>query len=297
MIASRLHPRTTEALTALAVDAARGATSVVVQAGHFLLYYDIVEDRLLPCVAGELTSPRHELVRREAGEFPLLSLKLGLEVLAAIPARSRSLMIVVNDWQYLPKEIDRRRFYETFKRLPAGYEAALDRYRGKIDLLVPPKGAGTTPFFGEMNLRNQYRKNVERLMESRSLPESAIVEQGPGGVVCSLSDAVGRRREVYCSSKTGDCAGEIAQMLRSARELAACDCFINFYPAVCRDFVESGTEIGEDLLGNRIARVLNIGLPTSGVETAEDLLTACEVAWHRFPVAVGGVLPAARGRG
>jgi len=282
MIVSRTHPRTFDELLNLVKDAAQGAQSLVIQAGHFLLYYDIVEDRLLPCISSELTSPRHELLRHEAGEFPLLTWQLGLELLNSLSAASRHVMVVVNDWQYLPKDIDRRRFYESFRHLPESYIDALNNYEGCLSLLEPPQGTGTRPFYGEMNLRNQYRKTVERLIADGNLPAEAILKQDSDELVCSLPDAVGRTWEVYCSNKTGDCAAEIAQMLNLAVQQTGCDCFINIYPAVCRDFVERGTELGNDLLRNGLPNVINIGFPTNGVESRADLLTSCEVAWHRF---------------
>jgi len=282
MIVSRTHPRTVEELFKLVQDAAQGAKSVVMQAGHFLLYYDVVEDQLLPCISGELTSPRHELLRREAGEFPLLTWQLGLELLNSLNMASLQIMVVVNDWQYLPKNVDRRRFYESFRHLPEGYNKALEHYGDRLHLLEPPQGTGTFPFYGEMNLRNQYRKSVERLITDGNLPADAILLQSSEEIVCSLPDSVGRTWEVYCSNKTGDCAGEIAQMLNLAVQQADCDCFINIYPAVCRDFVERGTELGNELLRNGIANVINIGFPTNGLETRDDLLPSCEVTWHRF---------------
>lgn len=282
MIVSRTHPRSIEELFELVQEVSRGAKSVVMQAGHFLLYYDVVEDQLLPCISDELTSPRHELLRREAGGFPLLTWQLGLELLDSLRTASRQVMVVVNDWQYLPKNIDRRRFYESFRHLPEGYSNALERYEDRLSLLEPPQGTGTQPFYGEMNLRNQYRKTVERLITDGNLPAEAILEQVSEEIICSLPDAVGRTWEVYCSSKTGDCAGEIAQMLNLAVQQTSCDCFINIYPAVCRDYVERGTELGNDLLQNGIPNVINIGFPTSGLESCEELLASCEVAWHRF---------------
>lgn len=282
MIVSRTYPRSIEELFAVVKEAAQGAQSVVMQAGHFLLYYDVVEDQLLPCISGELTSPRHHLLRREAGGFPLLTWKLGLELLDSLQAASRQVMVVVNDWQYLPKNVDRRRFYGSFKNLPECYSNELKQYESHLHLLEPPQGTGTKPFYGEMNLRNQYRKTVERLIADGNLPAEVIMEQSSEAIVCTLPDAVGRTWEVYCSSKTGDCAGEIAQMLNLAAQQTCCDCFINIYPAVCRDFVERGTELGNYLLGNGIHKVINIGFSTNGLESCEDLLTSCEVAWHRF---------------
>jgi hypothetical protein len=282
MIYSRTYPRSLEELFDIVQEATRGAQSVVMQAGHFLLYYDVVEDRLLPCISDELTSPRHELLRREAGGFPLLTWQLGLELLDSLQAASRQIMVIVNDWQYLPKEIDRRRFYESFRHLPHSYDRALERYEGRLRLLEPLQSTGTQPFFGEMNLRNQYRKAVERLISDGNLPDEATLEHGSEEIVCSLPDAVGRTWEIYCSSKTGDCAGEIAQMLSLTAQQTGCDCFINIYPAVCREFIERGTELGNDLFRNGIPNVINIGFPTNGLESRGDLLTSCEVAWHTF---------------
>ncbi|MEI7614649.1 MAG: hypothetical protein WCK63_17250, partial [Betaproteobacteria bacterium] len=70
--------------------------------------------------------------------------------------------------------------------------------------------------------------------------------------------------------------------LRIARQKTACDLFINLYPAVCRNFVESGTELGEELLGNGVPTVLNIGMPTHKIETQADLFSECEVTLHNW---------------
>ena len=282
MIVSRSHPRSLDALKALVVRATDGAKSVVVQAGHFLVYYDTVEDVLLPCVAEELTSPRHEILRREAGRFPLLTWQMGLELLASVAAPERRVMVVVNDWQYVPKDVDRRRFYSGYEHLPAVYEQQLAVRGAGTQLLTPPASAGTHPFFGEMNLRNQYGKRVEKLIREGRLPPGATTEIANGATVCLLSDAVGRHREVYCSNKTGDCAAEVAMMLQIARERCNCDCFVSLYPAVCRDFVESGTELGAALLGTGIPSVLNIGFPSSHVDDASQLIADCEASLHRF---------------
>lgn len=283
MIVSRYHPRTEQNLATLVEEATRGARSVVIQAGHFLLHYDAQLDRLLPCIAEELSEPRHDRFRHEAGEFPLLTWALGLELLASIPRVAKHVMTVVNDWQYVPKGIDRKRFYATYRRLPASYREMLDNVGGSVNLLTPPINASTHPFFGEMNLRNQYKRTVERLIKSGTLPPNSEVRSHGADLVCNLRDWLGREQEVYCSNKTGDCAAEIAQMLRVARTKVGCDCFINFYPAVCQNLVEAGTELGEHLLRNGIPTVLNVGFPSSAVATRDDLLAGCECALHRFP--------------
>ena len=282
MISERSYPRTVEELAVLVQRAARTAESVVLQAGHFLLYYDTVEDRILPCIASEMGSPRHEILRREAGHFPSLSWALGLELVSRLGSPSKRAMIVVNDWQYIPKGVDRRRFYRDFGRLPQGFDEELVRWGADISLLSPPRQSGTAPFWGEMNLRNQYSRTVGHLVSTGKLPDHAVVEQRASGLVCSLVDAVGGKREVYCANKTGDCAAEIAQMLRMAKRLARCDCFVNLYPSVCREFVERGTELGQELLGNDVPSVLNVGLVSNGPDNVEEMMAGCEVAWHWF---------------
>ena len=295
MMAARAFPRSLDELSRIVRETASGAQSVAMQAGHFLLYYDVVEDRIVPCISDELESPRHLLIRKEAGNFPLLSWRFGLEVLEQLPAVDRSVMIVVNDWQYLPKGVDRRRFYSAFPRLPKSFKTAFDPFEKSVRLLTPPDAAGTKPFFGEMNLRNQYRKVVERLIRAGTLPAGAVVENENGMVVCNLPDSVGRSQEVYCSNKTGDCAAEIAQMLAIAKAETNCECFINLYPVVCRDFVERGTELGETLLGNRVPTVINVGLQTGGVSSLDDMVSGSEVSVHRFHDRGGDALRIGRG--
>jgi hypothetical protein len=278
----RSLPRAMPALREIVRQAGAGARSVVVQAGHLLLYYDERRDRVLPCLATELTDESQADLRRDVGGFPIFSYQLGLTLIDDLAADAKYVMTVVNDWQYLPKGVDRQRFYGQQRSLPAAYSAELERYEGRIELLAPHASAGTAPFFGEMNLRNQFNKSVERMLRSDELPPGLEVDRLEGGTVCRLPDQLGRRQEVYCSNRSGDCAAEIAQMLRIAKERVGCDLFVNLYPLVCRDFVEAGTELGERLLGNGVAHVLNVGLPSHGVASIEALLRECEVAWHSF---------------
>ena len=282
MILSRGFPTNFGELVSLVRESTPTPASVTIQAGHFLLYYDTVEDRILPCISSELDAPRHERLRREVGGFPAQTFRLGLNLLEAIGAPQNYLMVVVNDWQYIPKQVDRQRFYKARPNLPTEFRHLLETAPGPPTLLRAEKSAKTGPFHGEMNLRNQYRKVVERMIASGTLPAGVGLESRGEDLVCNLTDAMGSRREVYCSNKTGDCAAEIAQMLRIARQKTACDLFINLYPAVCRSFVEAGTELGEDLLGNGIPTVINVGMPTHQVESPEDLLSECEATLHTW---------------
>ena len=219
----RRHPSSYQELLDLILQASAGARTVVMQTGHFLLYYDTVEDQLLPCVSTELHSPRHKNLREYAGGFPLESWRMGLDLLSALPAANKHVMIVVNDWQYLPSDVDRLRFYSKFKRLPTGYDEALKQHNGKILILLPTESSGTIPFFGEMNLRNQYKRNFERLLERDQLPNTVVSDEIAGEIICSLPETIERNWQIYCSGKTGDCAAEIAQVQKYAYEATRFD--------------------------------------------------------------------------
>jgi hypothetical protein len=193
-------------------------------------------------------------------------------------------MVVVNDWQYLPKECKRSDFYMSQKQLPGCYAEELSRYSDSITLFEPKKvnsGISTAPFWSEMNLRNRYQRHFSKLITSGGLPKDAILEIQPDAVYCSFPDLAGVKREVYCSCQTGDCAGEIAEMLYESGLRTGATCFINIYPLVCREFVELGSQLSVDLLGSSCTTVLNIGVQSTAVRDNSHLIETAEVSLHQ----------------
>jgi hypothetical protein len=282
---SRHYPETFEELQSLVAKAASGARSVVMQAGHFLLMHHPVTGQIVPCIASKAKSS--DFVTNAYGHFPLLTWHLGARLLASLPANvEKRLMVVVNDWQYLSESGDRADFYANYGRLPSEYTDILLEYP-EIGVLEPRSiktGVSTRPFFGEMNLRNQYRRHVEKLIKRGDLPPKARVSEKDGEITCSLpTGAVGEDREVYCSKRSADCAAQIDEMLHFARLEVACDCYINLYPAVCSAFVEYGTLLSESLLRNDLPVVLNLGFPSTEVASEEELLADCQGMLHHFP--------------
>jgi hypothetical protein len=271
-----LHfPQNFEALRALVQKAGSEADSVVMQTGHFLLFPDEISGELLPCIGDELMRPEHESIRRDYAQFPSLTWKLGLRLLASLPAPRKYVMIVVNDWQYVPPETDRGAFYDNHRSLPISYQQELDRYPS-ITMLRPsgdPEFYGaTTPFFSESRVRNHYRKAVKRLIKRGALPSDASILQQGDVLSCQLLDPSGEKREIYCSERSTDCAGETAQFLSEAAGATGCKTFINLFPAVCWDFVEYGTKLGHRLFAPGITSYLNIGLPSTEVHEEESMI-------------------------
>jgi len=283
MIVECRFPRTLQDLMAFVRSRVGDARSVAVQAGHFLVYYDHTEDQLLPCVASELDGPRQQAIRDSVGHFPLLTWDLGLALLQALPAPEKRILVLVNDWQYLPKGVDRARFYKHHCRLPNVYREALTARTSGVGLLSPPSGGNnlqTGEFFSEQALRNQYGQHIRRLIETKALPANAEVSPNGEVLSCSLVDVLGRREEIYCANKSQNCAHEVAELIFLVRQLSGCEAFINLFPLICRQYVEAGTELAFDLFQTSVKTVLNVGMTAAEVHSVEDVLHSCETTVH-----------------
>ena len=282
---TRHFPKDYESLQRLVHRAARDADTVVMQAGHFLLYYDQETGNILPCIPEALDDPRHAGIRADYAQFPIITWSLGLRLLASLSASTKRIMAVVNDWQYLPKSANRADFYALHSRLPKSYEEELRRYSSTITLFEPKRsksGVATAPFFGEMNLRNRYQRHVSKLIAAEKLPRGAVLQTQNNTVFCSLPDLAGVQKEVYCSGKTGDCAGEIAEMIHEASSRAGATFLINLYPLVCREFVEFGSQLAVDLLGSTCKTVLNLGFQSTSVRDHNHLIASTEATLHQW---------------
>jgi len=273
--------RTIADVQSVAVEAARGAQSVVVQAGHFLLFYDEHEHRALRCIADELRDPRHAPIGSRYGRFPELSLRLGFEVLAALSTPRKHVMTVVNDWQYVPTGALRPPTDRQAETMPLALAEELARHPD-VSLLSPARnGSRDSLFFSESRLRNQYRKRVRRLLKHGALPPDVTVELDGRVVSCRLADRAGTMREIYCSDRSADCAGETAEFLRQAADATRCDVFVNVVPRACWDFVEYGTDLAEKVLGAGVRTYVNVGLNSTDIYDEETLLRGSQCAVHR----------------
>jgi len=282
---TRHFPKDYESLQRLVHRAVRDADTVVMQAGHFLLYYDQETGKILPCIPEALGDPRHAAIRADYAQFPIITWGLGLRLLASLSTSTKRIMAVVNDWQYLPKSANRADFYAAHGRLPKSYEEELGRYSSTITLFEPKRsktGVATAPFFGEMNLRNRYQRHVSKLIAAEKLPRGAVLQTRKNAVFCSLPDLAGVHKEVYCFGKTGDCAGEIAEMIYEASSRGGATSVINLYPLVCREFVEFGSQLAIDLLGSTCKTVLNLGFQSTAITDCNQMIETTEATLHQW---------------
>lgn len=281
----RHYPKDDASLLRLMETVLQPGDSLAAQAGHFLLIAEEATGEIYPCIAGDRRAPAKNRIVQNFGRFPLLTWHLALRLLSNLPAIPKHLMVVVNDWQYLHGTMDRSAFYRVNgDKLPEAFEAEFIK-QTDVALLKPApikNGVSTSPFFGEMNLRNRYQRRVSRLVRRRQLPPGAILRDTENEIKCELPDMTGELREIYCTGKTGDCTAEIAEMLYHASTATGAPVFVNFYPLVCQAFVEVGTSRAVELFDAPLRAVLNVGLPSSGLDTEQDLFKGCEVSLHRF---------------
>lgn len=279
MISARHHPRTREDLFNVVKTELLGARVAVAQAGHFLLYEDQASGRALPCLESELTEPQYEGLSREFGRFPHLSWRLAGDLLDALPLEERYLLVLVNDWQYVSNRAARDAFYREHQRLPDVYR---EGSHPSVHLLTPRGPAGfdeSSPFFSERALRNLFHRRLKKLTGSEELPQGLNVSRTPAGATCSV-EVMGQMREVYCSTQSADCSGEVAQLLDDSHRLVGCDAFINFAPSVCQTFVDLGSQLPCKLFGTQIRRIINISLPATHIACEQDMLAEASVTVH-----------------
>ncbi|TAG11146.1 MAG: hypothetical protein EAZ42_01605 [Verrucomicrobia bacterium] len=279
-------PKDYEALRDLTIAAVGDAQSVVFQAGHFLLMYDKSKGCLVSCVQGEPITPVIEPFFEAYGHFPILTWKLALKLMAELETPQKHVMIAVNDWQYVPKDVNRSSFYTGQIGLPQVYSETLALHSDSVALLEPKppvsNAVSTAPFYGEMNLRNRHKNRMAQLIADGKLPPSARIEESNGNVVCLLPDLSGALQEAYCTGKSADCTGEVAEMIYEATTRTGATAFVSLFPSVCRHYVELGSMRAVEIFGARTTSILNLGFPSAGVESEATLIAECEASLHLF---------------
>jgi hypothetical protein len=283
---TRHFPKNYDSLRDLTVAAVGDAQSVVFQAGHFLLIYDEQEARLYPCIYGEPSTQEIAPFFDAYGHFPILTWQLALRLIAELGTPKKHLMIAVNDWQYVPKGVNRADFYAKHKVLPQTYTAKLASRSDTLDLLEPEppvsNAVSTAPFYGEMNLRNRHKNHMAKLIAAGTLPPSAQVQETNGNVVCLLPDLSGTMQEAYCTGKSTDCTGEVAEMVYEAATRTGATAFVSLYPSVCRDFVELGSVRAAEVFKTNVVSILNLGFPSVGINSENCLIEECEASLLHF---------------
>jgi hypothetical protein len=256
--------------------AAAEQRELVIMAGHFMLFVDEQENRLVPGIIEEQSSPLlQERISRRVGIFPTYTWNLGVRLGAEFAGKfaDTRFLLLINDWQYVPAQGGvasdlRRDFYERFVALPSSYREALTRSErfGERNILPSRKHPIAFP---ETWLKYRFQKSAERLVKAGRLEKRVLEGHAANGTEVSFLDESGNYKPLITCGVTG-CAGEITEMVSEVhRENHRL--LIIFAPGECFQPVRTGVEIALDLYGLPGMTVIVADPGGSGEMRREDI--------------------------
>ncbi|MBK5000709.1 hypothetical protein IAE37_002985 [Pseudomonas sp. S31] len=248
-----------------------------IMAGHFMLFFDPQGKRLEPGIFEDIQNPMlKEAVKTRVGIFPTYTWKLAIQLAenASINnKKSAKLILLVNDWQYVPdnkQDTDyRTQFYERFTSLPDSY----------LSLLAPSTTLSTNNIcesrrnsicFPETWLKNRFQNEAARLVKQGKLAKRYLPNR-PAMSEISFTDAYGSTTPLVSCGMTG-CAGEISEMISEAYKSGA-RLLILFAPSECHAPIRKGIEIALSLYDFEPMSLLVADLGGSGELTQNEIFS------------------------
>ncbi|MFB4290281.1 LPD16 domain-containing protein [Nonomuraea sp. ATR24] len=248
--------------------------NLVVMGGHFMLFEDAASGRLVP---GVIEEQADETMRRRiagrVGIFPGYTWQLSAGLLrdyAAAGVDTR-LLLLVNDWQYVPSagrpasEL-RAEFFAGFAELPGSYEKILREAGLSAEDVLPSRKHPLA--FPETWLKYRFQKAADRLVKQGRL-EKRYLDSGNGDSEVAFLDADGNYRTLISCGITG-CAGEITEMVSEVYR-AGYRAILIFAPGECLMPVQTGVDIALNLYELPGMRVVIADPGGSGEMSAEEI--------------------------
>ncbi|MEU4575384.1 LPD16 domain-containing protein [Nonomuraea sp. NPDC023979] len=248
--------------------------NLVVMGGHFMLFEDAASGRLVP---GVIEEQADETMRRRiagrVGIFPGYTWEMSAGLLrdyAAAGVDTR-LLLLVNDWQYVPSagrpasEL-RAEFFAGFAELPGSYEKILREAGLSAEDVLPSRKHPLA--FPETWLKYRFQKAADRLVKQGRL-EKRYLDSGSGDSEVAFLDADGNYRTLISCGITG-CAGEITEMVSEVYR-AGYRAILIFAPGECLMPVQTGVDIALNLYELPGMRVVIADPGGSGEMSAEEI--------------------------
>lgn len=193
---------------------------IAIQCGHFALNYDEKSHRLFPGIYQDVLDPeKRELIRTHPymADFPLETWKIGIALAAHAKQKGKSvsLVLLVNDWQWVPRvesgtENPLRKQFYLQPEIPPSYLTELEKNGLTTDIISPFKYADETSsnayFLSETQLRSRFASHYS--------------------ASCELNN---------------QCAQEYVPLVLQLQKEGA-GLFVSFVPRTCMNAVEAGTE-------------------------------------------------------
>lgn len=234
--------------------------SVVIMAGHFMLFYDSATRSLVPGIFEDIEHERlREQVKGRVGIFPSYTWDLGVRLgddYHEICKKPAKLLLLVNDWQYVPDAGSaaeyRAEFYRAFERLPPTYIDRLSRSSVLSERDVIPSRRHSIAF-PETWLRYRFQNKATQLVKAGKLQKRHL-EEKPGQSEVSYTSTTGASLPLISCGVTG-CAGEIVEMISEVHR-AGGRFLIVLAPGECHAPIRAGIEIALSIYELRGMKVL-----------------------------------------
>lgn len=266
----RLVGTESELRAAIDAELAGRDGGTVVMGGHFMLMADADSGELMPGVVSEQRSDTMRArVSGRVGVFPEYTWGLSVDI-AARDADTR-LLLLINDWQYVPVTDKsagelRAEFYAGFARLPAEYEKTLRAAgMGPERVLASRKHPLAFP---ETWLKYRFQKAADKFVR-QGLLEKRVLDSGEADTEVAFLDENGNYRTLISCGVTG-CAGEITEMVAEVHK-AGYRTLVVFAPGECMAPVRTGVSTALSLyrLSDMVVVVADPG--GSGEGSAEEI--------------------------
>ncbi|MBO0366365.1 hypothetical protein GIB23_04625 [Pseudomonas putida] len=244
-------------------------------AGHFMLFHDKIDNRLIPGIFEDIINPELSAqVRARVGIFPTYSWQLGIKLAEhhiTTSQKCANLILLINDWQYVSNGGDnncyRASFYEKFETLPPSYQESLSSSEVLSTANVTPSRKHPM-CYPETWLKNRFQNEAERLVKQGKLQKNSIAAQ-PELSEISFTDACGTCLPLVSCGMTG-CAGEITELISEAYRAGARTLII-LAPSECHTPIRMGVEIALTLYDLDPMSVMVADLGGNGELTPEEI--------------------------
>lgn len=245
-----------------------------IMAGHFMLFFDQQNKQLQPGIFEDILNPiLQEQIKTRVGIFPTYTWRLAIQLAeyqSTVNKKSAKLILLINDWQYVPDDSDRDyrgEFYERFNNLPDSYLSSLESST-IVSAASICASRRNSICFPETWLKNRFQNEALRLVKQGKL-EKRYLPDNPDMSEISYTDASGTTIPLISCGMTG-CAGEITEMISEAYKSGA-RLLILFAPSECHAPIRKGIEIALSLYPFEPVSILVADLGGSGELTTEEI--------------------------
>lgn len=251
---------------------------LIIMCGHFMLFFDHERRQLTPGIFEDISEPVFcNKVKDRVGIFPSYTWDLGIrlgEHFKASNDRTVKLLLLANDWQYVPDEGEasdyRSAFYRGFTSLPPTYASRLAQSNAlSVDDIMSSRRHPLS--FPETWLRYRFQNAAKRLVKQGKLQKRYLLDR-PGKSEVSYTDSSGASLPLISCGITG-CAGEITEMI-SEVYLSGGRHLVIFSPAECHAPIQAGVEIALSIYGLSGMDVIVAETGGSGEMTTDEIFRA-----------------------